>query len=150
MCKFFKCNFEQRSSMLTINWCLKYVTWRRLLILELFVLSRKYFVPEHARSTKIMLPRVILVGGVKSKVTFVSFPLSSNYQMELTHPELENDWQTNNVVPAPLSCNVTLRIIEWFFKFLSVIQYICSYVIQMLFSVFLLLIEMIFTRMLYY
>lgn len=34
--------------------------------------------------------------------------------MELTHTELENDWQTNNVVPAPLTCNVSLRIIEWF------------------------------------
>lgn len=71
-----------------------------------------------------MLPRVILVGGVKTKATFVSFPLYSNYQMELTYTELENDWQTNNMVPAPLNCNVSLRIIEWFVKFLSVIQYV--------------------------
>lgn len=94
------------------------------------MLSRKYFVPEHTRSTKIMLPRVSLDGGVTTKATFVSFPLSSNYQMELTYPELENDWQTNNVVPAPLSCNVSLRIIEWVFKFLSVL-YLC-YIISWL------------------
>lgn len=66
-----------------------------------------------------MMLWVILVGGAKTKGEFVSFPLltkTTNYQMELTHTELENDWQTNNVVPAPLNCNVSLRIIEWFFQ----------------------------------
>lgn len=48
-----------------------------VLILELFVLSRKHFVPEHTSSTKIMLLRVILVGGIKNKAKFVSFPLST-------------------------------------------------------------------------
>lgn len=64
-----------------------------------------------------MLPWVILVGGAKTKGEFVSFPLltqTTSYQMELTHTELENDWQTNNVVPSPLNCNVSLRIIKLF------------------------------------